>query len=213
MNKIFSFAAYIILAFCSESNAKSPSLHHCLDGDSDTLLKTENIPDPRHDSSKEWNIPNINYIDSGKASSITWKIKPKNISCESTVIARYNGNEIIDLTFHGDQKDFINPNAPFYLKVLAFQTASGLQPFFILSGDNVRWYEQIFESTKDLPFFLSISKTIPGNGVMFSDYTFVFSTDQATLKFISEGGRKMKQKYIEFDFAGNIIRESTSEDE
>jgi len=204
-----------LLIWAHHASFAAPIKTLCLDGESGALFPIlDDVPEAG--TLDEQRIPEIQYNDSGTAISVQWIEKPKDVICKSEVIGRYKDHEIIDLTFIGHQANFDYPNAPFYSKVLAYRLSTGvsspLRPFLILGGDNIRWFEQDFESNEKFPFTLNISITIPGNGVMWSNYIFAFSDRGPFLKFHSEGGRKMKTKETTYDFDGKIIDTSTTDE-
>lgn len=169
------------------------------------------MPDP----DGELQFPEFKFDANGlQLTTLKWIPLPSGISITSKVIAHYHGHEIVDVTYTGKMPDSDNPAAPFVWKILAFRENTGvsgnLQPFFISSGENVRYYEQVFNSDNEHPFSLRVAVTMPGNGVFWSNYTFLFSTKFAWLSARTQGGRKVKTTTTTFSSSGNVIHSSVS---
>lgn len=153
-------------------------------------------------------FPEVEYVEHGPTpKAIRWK-EDANARPLLTIIGRFRGHEILDLTFPVTAGPEAAPGQPFDAKVLAFRmdtTATApMLPFFIIRGDQARWYEQVFTSDKADPFLLEVSRTIPGNGVMWGNFTFGFAESGASIKEVNSGGRKQPTTVTKFRKAGAI---------
>ena len=70
-----------------------------------------------------------------------------------------------------------------------------------------------FSSSKGEPFVLKINKTIPGNGVFTTWYTFAFTPREAYLLYREESGRHMRTKTYHYNKSGKIVRTETADRE
>ena len=202
----------IFLLSLTQKITATEAENNCVNGDSDSLFfKTGYLP------SDDDCFPEFDYDSNGQQlKSLKWIKIPAGVVRSSKIIGRSNGHNIVDIIYTSKLPSPDNPDAPFVIKVLAYQTkidvSESLQPFFILSGDNTRWYEQIFESDKEIPFSLHVSVTMPGNGVFWSNYTFVFSKSSVWMSYHSEGGRKVKTKETIYDSTGKVVKTSITDE-
>jgi hypothetical protein len=210
-----AFTALMVFSLLGSFLMAEESKGTCVNGDTDTLFFTTGDM-PQGPEYRDV-FPEFEYSsDKVHNESLNWIKTPDGLTKKTTVIGRYQGHEIVDITYEGKLLDASYPSALFVYKVLAYRTAVGvsssLRPFFILSGENTRWYEQVFESDKQALFGLQIFVTMPGNGVIWSAYTFVFSETSAWLKFHSEGGRKAKTKHWTFGPGGKVLDYTVDDD-
>lgn len=161
--------------------------------------------------------PAIPEIVSGKTGSIKWTANPGDVKATTTVIGRYKGHDVTEVIY-GNTKDSIedNPEAPFSFVVFFYTTGEQgdihIRPFFALSGEDVRWFDCYFNSTKEEPFTLVIESTSPGNGVYTTDWDFIFSDQQALIRRRTEGGRHVPTKDYEYSSSGKIVKVTTTDD-
>jgi hypothetical protein len=178
----------------------------CVDGDMDrAFVVSEPIPQK---ALVGGHLPQIECGEDGiTPKAITWIAAPE-ARPVLTIIGRFKGHEIIDLTFPVAEKPENSGGEPFQAKVLAFRTdtaaSSPMLPFFVITSEPVRWYEQVFTFDQTNGFLLELSRTTPGNGVMWSNFTFAFEEGGALIKEISQGGRKQQTTVMKFRKDGSI---------
>lgn len=199
-----TFWAFFFAMMLLQPLAAGEDLHSsvCVDGSMDTtFLVSANMPENRE------LFPQLVPDREAKPTVLQW-VPATDLRRTMTVIGKFHGHEIVDIAYHSENPARQAKSEPFAMKVLAYRTgpegSAPLRPFFIQPGDQVRWYEQAFESTGDKPFSLIVSRTWDGNGVMFSVFTFRFDEHGAWIEEIITGGRKMKNKTTTFTPAGNI---------
>jgi hypothetical protein len=179
----------------------------CVDGDSErAFVVSEAIPG---NALEGGHAPVVDYTEDGKTpKAITWTGSPETRP-KVTVIGRFKGHEIIEITFTEAVGAAASFPRPFHAKLLAYRTdaavSSPLVPFFIVTGEQVRWYEQVFTSDSNAPFGLEVSKTMQGSGVIGTDFTFKFSDSGAWIDQLSSGGRGHKTTTIKFKPDGSVI--------
>lgn len=125
-----------------------------------------------------------------------------------TLIGRFNGHEIIDLTFPVADGPEAHSGQPFEAKVLAFRlgtdVSSPMLPFFVIMGDQTRRYEQVFTCDKTDGFNIEVSRTVPGNGVMWANFTIGFHEGGALIKEVRSGGRRQQTTVTKYRKDGTI---------
>lgn len=178
----------------------------CLDGNTERAFGVSAaIPQQALDGGY---LPRVDHAEDGKTpKSITWAAA-SGARPVLTLIGRFKDHEIVDLTFPVAGAPQDRSGQPFEAKVLAFRVgtavSSPLLPFFVIMGDEARWYEQVFAWDKTDGFRLEVSRTVPGNGVMWANFTFGFHEGGALIKQVSSGGRGQQTTVTKFRKDGSI---------
>lgn len=178
----------------------------CVDGDTErAFVVSAAIPQKAVDGGY---LPQVDYAEDG--------MRPKTISWTAasearpvvTLIGRFKGHEIVDLTFPVVDGSKAHSGQPFEARVLAFRmgtaVSSPMLPFFVIMGDQARRYEQVFTCDKTDAFLLEVSRTVPGNGVMWANFTFEFDEGGALIKEARSGGRRQQATVTKFRKDGTI---------
>jgi len=178
----------------------------CVDGDSErAFVVSEAIPPQAFEVG---HAPEIDYAEDGKTpKAITWTGSSKARPIV-TLIGRFKGHVIIDITFTVAVGADASPRQPFEAKILAYRidaaASSPMLPFFVVTGEQARWYEQVFTSDASIPFCLEVSRTLQGSGVGWANFTFKFSDSGAWIDELSSGGRKQKTRTTKFKPDGSV---------
>lgn len=199
----------IILLFISATGialGDEPLRGVCLDGDTEcAFVVSAAIPQKAVIGGY---LPRVDCAEDGRTpKAITW-ISEAQARPVVTLIGRFNGHEIIDFTFPITDEPEAHSGQQFGAKVLAFRTgnsaSSPMLPFFVIMGDHARWYEQVFTYDKTNGFNIEVSRTVPGNGVMWANFTFGFHESGALIKEVSSGGRKQQTTVTKYRKDGTI---------
>jgi hypothetical protein len=183
----------------------------CVDGDSEQAFAVSEVVPER--ALKGGYLPDVHYAEDGETpKAITWTASPKTRSVQ-TLIGRFKDREIVDIVFsEGDGTAAASP-PPFEARMLAYRVGaavtSRLVPFLVISGEQVRWYEQFFTSDGAHPFLLEVSRTVQGNGVLTTRFTFGFGDAGAMINEVNSSGRGTKSVVTKFRPDGTV--ESTRE--
>ncbi len=161
-------------------------------------------------------IPQIGHSeDDQKPTGIVWT-ESADSKPAVTTIGRSNGREIVEITFPASPGTNAQPAAPFKTKILAWRiepaVTSPLLPFFVIGGDQIRWYEQILTSDAKNPFLLEVSITNSGNGLMWSNFSFAFGERGAWIEEMHSGGRQQKTRFTKFRPDGSIASEEETDE-
>ncbi len=202
----------VLTGLLSLQNALAGELAtRCLDGGSNVLI-------PIHDDMPEAGFSGsaaVPQIVTAKDEKITWTKNAGEVKTTTTMIGRYRDHVITEIIYNSP-KDAAEDSteAPFSFVVFFYTTiqksAVHIRPFFILSGDDVRWFDYYFRSTKTEPFALVIENTSPGNGIYTTEWDFSFSDRQALITHRSEGGRQAPTKDYDYSPLGKIIKVTTT---
>ena len=189
---------------------------HCLDGESnDLFLITGDMPEQSLEVSAA--VPELVNDRNGHTTDIKWTENTGDIKTTTTKIGEYRNHEIFEVIYSAT-KDTLdeNPEAPFSYVLFLYSTSQkgerDLRPFFILSGEETRWFEFYFSSTSEEPFALTIENTGPGNGVYSTEWDFTFSDLQPLIKHRSEGGRHVATKDYDYSNTGKVIKVTTTDE-
>lgn len=189
----------------SITSAGEPLRGICMGGDQKKIFNvTKPIPEKAFTGELS---PEVTYADDGiTPKSIAWKSNPAPVPPVRTVIGRFHGHDIVDLTYPNTSLN--EKDRKFDTKVLAFPVrttdSSVLVPFFVITGDEMRWYEQTFCSDPGQTFHLEVCSTMKGNGVMCTRFNFTFSDNGAVIEEMSSSGRKQKTKITKFKRDGTV---------
>lgn len=206
--KILNYLAPIALSAAANAFGEDPVRGVCVDGDMERAFAvTAVIPQKALGGGFS---PQVDYAEDGKTpKSITWtedsKVRPV-----VTLIGRFKGHEIIDLTFPTADGSEQRSGQPFEAKILAFgvnaTASSPMLPFLVIMGDQVASYKQLFKSDATSPFLLEVSRTVSGNGIMWTNFTFGFSDSGAFVREMDSGGRKQKTTVTKFKKDGTVAK-------
>lgn len=178
----------------------------CVDGDTERAFTVSaTIPQKAVEGGY---LPQVDYAEDGRMpKAIAW-VASSEARPVVTLIGRFKGHEIVDLTFPVAGGPEAHSGQPFEARVLAFRvgtaTASPMLPFFVIMGDQARRYEQVFTCDKTDAFLLEVSRTVPGNGVMWANFTFGFDEGGALFKEARSGGRRQQTTVKKFRKDGTI---------
>lgn len=165
-------------------------------------------------SAQKW-IPDL---DNSSPNAIKWKKNSDGVDSTTTVIGKYKGNVVTEIIYAKTKEtEDMNNEAPFSCVLFLYTTnqhgAPRSRPFFVLSGEEARWFEYHMNSTKAGAPVLEIDNTSPGNGVYSTQWDFVFTDQQALITNASEGGRHVPTKEYQFSTSGKIIKTTTDDDQ
>jgi hypothetical protein len=212
--RVTNIAAVCLWLAGSELLAEnSPS--NCFDADSDRLFSTaEVLPVGTNLGTM---VPQVEYDANGTPIGLNWMPCANDVSVEVEQVGAYHGKAIYRLIYRKSRGAPDTPKSQLVCAVFGYQDDSSngmrIRPFFVMADDQLRWLEAFFTSKEDQPFALEIHKTIKGNGVYWTSYTFVFTPREARILARSEGGRGMHTKTHRYDATGKIASTYTSTEE
>jgi len=205
--------AVLIGYLTSQLSIAAPLVTRCVDGGTDvdqTMFIPITKPLPAGFFSKAL-IPDLD--DSGP-NEIKWINNSEGIHSTTTIVAKYKGHDITEIVYD-KTKDTLNDEAPFSCVVFLYTTTEQgkdeSRPFFILSGEDARWFEYHLRSIKEKPLTIEIDNTSPGNGVYWTEWDFTFNDQQALITHASEGGRHAPTNEYQFSSSGKIVKTSSTD--
>ncbi len=215
-NMLFNRCLFLLCLISLQHALGGQLTTRCLDGESNDLFPvTSDIPEQGFEVNAS--VPELVSDKAGNTTNIKWVENTGGVKTTTTKIGEYDDHEIYEVVYAAT-KDILdeNPEAPFSFVAFFYgtiqKTVTNLRPFFILSGDEARWFEYYFSATKKEPFCLMIQNTEPGNGVYTTEWDFTFSEQQALITHRSEGGRHVPTKDFDYSKMGKIIKVTTTDD-
>src|SRR6478672_9652180 len=148
--KILNSIILIVMSATGVASGDEPLRGVCLDGDTErAFVVSAAIPQKAVDGGF---LPQVDYAEDGRTpKSITWTAVSE-ARPVVTLMGRFKGHEIIDLTFPVADGPQAHSGQPFEARVLAFRVgtavSSPMLPFFVIMGDQARRYEQVFTCDK-----------------------------------------------------------------